>query len=128
MGPWVCNAQCGVDQGLGNAHSGANNGWVRNTSGWNDIHQIVSVAANTNYTLTGWIRTSPNNNAGYFGVRTTNGTVIGEQEYNALGGYTQLTVHLNTGGNTSVQVYGGLWPPNNQDTWAQLDDVSLTAG
>lgn len=128
MGPWVCTGQCGVDQGLGNAHAGANNAWVRNTSGWNDIHQTVSVTANTNYTLTGWLRTSGNNNAGYFGVRTTSGAVIGEQEYNALGGYTQLTVHLNTGNNTSVQVYGGLWPPNNQDTWAQLDDVSLAAG
>lgn len=128
LGPWVCNGQCGADLGLGNAHSGANNGWVRNTSGWNDIHQTVSVAANTNYTLTGWVRTSANNNAGYFGVRTTSGAVIGEQEYNALGGYTQLTVHLNTGSNTSVQVYGGLWPPSNQDTWAQFDDFSLTAG
>jgi S-formylglutathione hydrolase FrmB len=128
MGPWVCSAQCGVDQGLGNAHSGANNGWVRNTSGWNDIHQTVSVSANTNYTLTGWIRTSGNNNAGYFGVRTTGGAVIGEHEYNVLGGYTQLTVHVNTGSNASVQVFGGLWPPNNQDTWAQFDDFSLTAG
>ena len=126
MGPWGCAGQCGVDQALGNAHSGANNGWVRNTSGWNDIEQTVSVAANTNYTLTGWLRTSANNNAGYFGVRTTGGTVIGEDEYNSLPGYTQLTVHLNTGGNTTVQVYGGLWP--NGDTWAQLDDVSLTAG
>jgi S-formylglutathione hydrolase FrmB len=128
MGPWVCNGQCGVDQGLGNAHSGANNGWVRNTSGWSDVHQTVSVAANTNYTLTGWVRTSANNNAGYFGVRTTSGAVLGEQEYNALSGYTLLTVHLNTGSNTSVQVYGGLWPPNNQDTWAQFDDISLAAG
>ena len=128
MGPWVCTSQCGVDAGLGNAHSGANNGWVRNTTGWNDIHQTVSVAANTNYTLTGWVRTSANNNAGYFGVRDTAGNVIGETEYNALGSYTQLTVHLNTGGNTSVVVYGGLWPPNNQDTWAQFDDFSLTAG
>jgi S-formylglutathione hydrolase FrmB len=128
MGPWVCTGQCGVDQNLGNAHSGVNNGWVRNTSGWNDIHQTVPVAANTNYTLTGWIRTSANNNAGYFGVRTTGGTVISEQEYNALAGYTQLTVHLNSGNNTSVQVYGGLWPPNNQDTWAQFDDFSLSSG
>ena len=126
LGPWACAGQCGVDQGLGNAHSGANNGWVRNTSGWNDIEQTVTVAANTNYTLTGWLRTSSNNNAGYFGLRTTGGTVIGEAEYNSLPGYTQLTVHVNTGGNTTVQVYGGLWP--NGDTWAQLDDVSLTAG
>jgi hypothetical protein len=56
------------------------------------------------------------------------GNVIGEDEYNSLPGYTQLTVHLNTGNNTVVSVYGGLWALNNQDTWAQLDDVSLTPG
>jgi hypothetical protein len=98
---------------------------VRNTNGWNDIHQTVSVLPNTNYTLTGWIRTSPNNNAGYFGVRDVNGNVIGEREFNNLAGYTQLTVNINTGSNTSVVVYGGLWPPNFQDTWMQIDDVSL---
>jgi hypothetical protein len=58
-------------------------------------------------------------------VRDTNGNVIGEDEYNSLQGYTQLTVNINTGNNASVVVYGGLWPPNFQDTWMQIDDVSL---
>jgi hypothetical protein len=58
-------------------------------------------------------------------VRDTNGNVIGQDEYNSLPGYTQLTVNLNTGNNTSVVVYAGLWPPNFQDTWMQIDDVSL---
>jgi hypothetical protein len=124
-GPWSCIGYCGVDQNLGNGYASPNNGWVRNTNGWNDIHQTVSVLPNTNYTLTGWIRTSPNNNAGYFGVRDVNGNVIGEREFNNLAGYTQLTVNINTGSNTSVVVYGGLWPPNFQDTWMQIDDVSL---
>lgn len=126
-GPWNCAGQCGVDQNLGNAHTGANNGWVRNTTGWNDIDQTVSVAPNTNYTLTGWVRTSGNDSAGYFGVRDLGGNVIGEDEYNSLPGYTQLTVHLNTGNNSYVEVYGGLWALN-QDTWAQVDDVSLIPG
>jgi S-formylglutathione hydrolase FrmB len=127
LGPWHCTGECGVDQGLGNSFSGANNGWVNNTTGWNDIDQTVPVAANTEYTLTGWLRTSGNNSAGYFGVRDTSGNVIGEDEYNSLGGYTQLTVSLNTGNNTSVVVYGGLWA-QNQGTWMQIDDVSLTPG
>jgi len=125
-GPWACTAQCGVDHAAGNAHSGADNGWVRNTSGWNDIEQTVTVAPNTNYTLTGWVRTSANNTDGYFGVRAVGGAVIGEEKFGALSGYTQLTVHLNTGNHTTLQVYGGLWAVNG-DTWAQLDDVSLTA-
>ncbi|MBN9621090.1 MAG: DUF4185 domain-containing protein, partial [Actinobacteria bacterium] len=90
--------------------------------------QTLWVAPNTNYTLTGWIRTSADNSAGYFGVRDLGGTVIGETEYNSLPGYTELTVHLNTGNNSDVEVYGGLWALNNQDTWAQFDDVSLIPG
>jgi S-formylglutathione hydrolase FrmB len=124
-GPWSCIGSCGVDQNQGNGYASPDNGWVRNVNGWQDIHQTVSVQPNTNYTLTGWLRTSPNNNAGYFGVRDTSGNVIGEDEYNSLPGYTQLTVHINTGNNSSVVVYGGLWPPNFQDTWMQIDDVSL---
>jgi hypothetical protein len=127
MGPWHCTGQCGVDQGLGNSFSGVNNGWVNNTTGWNDIDQTVPVAANTEYTLTGWLRTSANNSAGYFGVRDASGNVIGEDEYNSLNGYTQLTVSLNTGNNTTVVVYGGLWA-QNQGTWMQIDDVTLTPG
>jgi len=61
-------------------------------------------------------------------VRNLGGQILGEIEYNDLPGYTQRTVHLNTGNNTSVQVYGGLWALNDQDTWAQLDDFSLTPG
>jgi S-formylglutathione hydrolase FrmB len=124
-GPWNCIGYCGVDQNLGNGYASPNNGWVRNVNGWNDIDQTVSVRANTNYTLTGWLRTSSNNDAGYFGVRDTSGNVISEDEYNSLPGYTQLTVQFNSGSNTSVVVYGGLWPPNFQDTWMQIDDVSL---
>ena len=37
--------------------------------------------------------------AGYFGVHDTSSNVIGEDEYNSLPGYTQLTVTLNTGSN-----------------------------
>lgn len=124
-GPWSCIGSCGVDQNIGNGYASPNNGWVRNINGWNDIDQTVSVLPNTNYTLTGWLRTSANNNAGYFGVRDTSGNVIGQDEYNNLPGYTQLTVNLNTGNNTSVVVFAGLWPPNFQDTWMQVDDVSL---
>jgi S-formylglutathione hydrolase FrmB len=124
-GPWSCSGSCGVDHNVGNGYASPNNGWVRNVNGWNDIDQTVSVRPNTNYTLTGWLRTSPNNNAGYFGVRDTSGNVIGEDEYNSLPGYTQLTVNFNSGSRTSVVVYGGLWPPDLQDTWMQIDDVSL---
>jgi hypothetical protein len=82
----TCIGSCGVDQNQGNGYASPNNGWVRQISGWNDIAQTVSVQPNTNYTLTGWLRTSSNNDAGYFGVRDTSGNVIGEDEYNSLPG------------------------------------------
>jgi S-formylglutathione hydrolase FrmB len=126
-GPWVCSASCGVDHGLGNARTGSANGWARGWTGWTDINQTLQVAANTNYRLTGWVRTSANSNNGYFGVRTTGGTVIGERNFARLNGYTQITVNLNTGNNTQVVVYGGVWT-NWGDTWMQIDDVALTPG
>ncbi len=58
-------------------------------------------------------------------MRDTNGDVIGQDEHNSLPGYTQLTVSFNTGNNTSVVVFASLWPPNFEDTWMQIDDVSL---
>lgn len=126
LGPWACAGTCGVDQGLGNARTGANNGWVRKTSGWNDLHQTVALKKNTDYTLTGWIRTSANNANGYFGVRRPGGgAVVAEKKYGKLTGYTQVTVNFNSGPNASLEVFGGLWASG--DTWAQLDDISLAA-
>ncbi|MBS1849106.1 MAG: carbohydrate binding domain-containing protein [Actinobacteria bacterium] len=124
MGPWVCMGNCGVDHGLGNAHSGTSNGWVRNNNNaWNDIDQTVAVQPNTNYTLTGWVRTSSNAANGYFGARTTGGTVIAESKFGSVPGYTQLSVTFNSGPNTAVTIYGGEWCFG--DTWIQIDDVAL---
>ncbi|MEY2477717.1 MAG: hypothetical protein QOG87_3032 [Actinomycetota bacterium] len=124
LAPWVCTGTCGADRGTGLARTGANNGWVRNTSGWNDAHQTISVAANRTYTVSAWIRTSANNADGYVGLRTTGGQVLGEQRFGRLDGYTNVTVSVNTGAQTSVVIYTGLWA--NGDTWLQVDDVSAT--
>ena len=114
------------DHGAGNGHGGTGNGWVRNNNNaWNDVHQTINVQANHTYTLTGWVRTSSNNTDGYFGLRTPSGQVLGEKKFAQLNGYTNLSVAVNTGANTSVVVYGGLWA--NGDTWLQIDDVTATA-
>ena len=126
MGPWACTAQCGVDHGAGNARTGTGNAWIRNTSGWNDIHQSFTVTPNTSYTVSAWIRTSANNNAGYFGLRTTGGQVVGEQQFASFGGYTKVTRTVNSGSNSSLVIYAGLWP-NGGDTWAQVDDVTVAS-
>jgi S-formylglutathione hydrolase FrmB len=125
LASWACTGTCGTDAGGGLAHSGTGNGWARNTSGWNDLHQTLAVGANRSYRVTAWIRTSANNTDGYVGLRTTSGQVVGEQKFTSLGGYTQLTVTVASGANTSLVVYAGLWA--NGDTWLQLDDVTVAA-
>jgi S-formylglutathione hydrolase FrmB len=124
LGPWVCQGQCGADHGAGLARTGSGNGWVRNSSGWNDLHQTISVAPNTTYTVSAWIRTSTNNTDGYVGLRTTGGQVVGETRYQRLDNYTNVTTTVNSGSNTSLVFFAGLWA--NGDKWAQIDDVSVT--
>src|SRR5205085_223073 len=66
LAPWSCSGTCGRDSG-GLARTGSGNGWARNTSGWNDLHQTIAVEANRTYRITGWLRTSANDADGYFG-------------------------------------------------------------
>jgi S-formylglutathione hydrolase FrmB len=121
LGSWSCIGPCGTDEGGAFSRTGQNNGWVRSSDGWNDLHQTVFVQPNRVYQVSGWIRTSPNNTDGYFGLRTTSGQVLGEQRFGNLGGYTRLSVTVSSGANTSLDVYAGMWP--NGDTWLQVDDV-----
>lgn len=123
----------GIDRGLGFAHSGANNAWIRTTSGWNAVKQVVSVMPNTNYRLTGWVRNSNNficcqpQTGGYFGVRAGSDVTtspLAETSFGGLPSYTQLTVDFNPGSNGSVTVFAGYWAPG-ADSWVQIDDVSL---
>jgi S-formylglutathione hydrolase FrmB len=124
LGPWACQGTCGADHGAGLAHGGTGNAWVRNTSGFNDVHQTIGVTANHTYTVSAWIRTSSNNADGYLGLRTAAGAVVGETRFTRLDNYTQVTATVNSGANTSLVIYAGLWA--NGDTWAQVDDVTLT--
>jgi S-formylglutathione hydrolase FrmB len=124
LAPWACTGSCGADHGAGTAHAGTGNGWVRNTSGWNDLHQTITVTANHTYTVSAWLRTSTNNADGYFGLRTQGGQVVGEQRFGRLDNYTKVTATVNSGSNTTLVVYAGLWA--NGDTWAQVDDVAVT--
>jgi hypothetical protein len=124
LAPWACAGTCGADHGAGLARTGTGNGWVRNNANWNDVHQTISVTANRTYTITAWVRTSTNNTDGYFGLRTAGGQVLGEQRFGRMDAYNKLTVTVNTGSQTSVVLYSGLWA--NGDTWFQIDDVTAS--
>ncbi len=124
LSPWVSTGNCGRDGG-GFARTGVGNGWVRNNTGWNDLHQTIAVAPNRTYTITAWVRTSANNTAGFFGLRTPGGQVLGERSFGRLDGYTQLSVTVSSGNNTSLVAFAGLWA--NGDTWLQIDDISASS-
>ena len=128
LAPWYLVGQGGIDRNLGTARTGQDAGYVRASSGWNALKQSVAVQPFTDYTFRGWVRTAPNTMTGYLGVRGPgNGPVLGEQPFGALTAYTQLTVSFNSGANSVVEVYGGMWA-NDGDTWVQLDDLSVTRG
>lgn len=124
--PWYGDGNTGVDRNLGFAHTGANNAWARNTTGWNAIKQEVPVEPNTNYTLTAWLKTSSNQNNGYFGARVlNNGPILNEIHLNApMANYTQRTVTFNSGNNHSIEIFAGT--SADGDTWIQADNFSMT--
>ncbi|MEW2384019.1 DUF4185 domain-containing protein [Micromonospora sp. NPDC047707] len=123
--PWRLGGTGGVDRGLGLAHSGGNNAWLRAAGGWHHVFQDVSVQPGRRYRLTGWLRTSGNATAGYFGVRTTTGRIVAERRYGPLPSYQRLTVDADVGTLTTLQVFAGLWA-TGVGTWVQIDDVTLT--
>lgn len=121
--PWACYGNCGIDNGTW-SFSGDRNAFVRYNAGWHDVHQVVSVSPNTDYTMTGWIRTSSNNDAGYFGVRDPGGPPFAEIDFQAVGSWTRYSVSFNSGSRTAVELFTGIWTDNG-DMWVQLDDYAL---
>ncbi|ASW53786.1 DUF4185 domain-containing protein [Plantactinospora sp. KBS50] len=124
-GGWACNGHCGIDNAYW-GYSGDRNAFARYNQGWQDVHRTVSVSADTNYRLTGFLRTSANSDNGFFGVRTTGGAVIGEAHFTAVGPWTRFVVDFNSGARTALVVYGGVWTDHG-DIWIQLDDIAIVA-
>lgn len=117
----------GVDRGLGFAHSGANNGWIRtNQTGWSASTQQVPVQPGKTYTFAAWARSNETLPAdkGAFGVRQGS-TVLAEKRFGPSAAYVehQVTVTVPAGVNT-VTVYAGFEAPG-VDTWIQLDDFTI---
>jgi hypothetical protein len=123
-GTWGCTPNCGVDLAPASAFTGDHNAFVRNNQGWRNIWQDVAVEQGVDYRLTGFVRTSINSDAGFFGARTLDGTVIGEAHFISVGPWTRFVVDFNSGDNAAVQVFAGVWT-NSGDIWMQLDDVAL---
>lgn len=121
-------ANHGVDSGLGFAHSGSNNGWIRTSgTGWSAYTQQVPVTPGRTYTFGAWIRSSPSLTDGRFGVRVAalGSQVLAQSQFGATADYThrQVTVTVPAGVH-SVTVYSGFVAAGT-DTYIQLDDVTV---
>ncbi len=122
--PWSLeNGEGGVDVDSNHSRSGSNNAYLRNDTGWNGLTQKITVKPNTKYRLHGFIRTSQNNNAGYFGIRDVNGEILKEQKFDRHDNYKKLIVEFDSGNNDFVTVFTGMHA--NGDTWVQMDDYLL---
>jgi hypothetical protein len=123
------NAGHGVDRGLGFAHSGQNNGWIRTSAtGWSALSQQVPVTPGNTYTFSVWERSSSALTDGRFGVRlgADGSTILGQTTFGATDAYEQRQVTVTIPANVNtVTVYAGFVAPGT-DTWIQLDDFTIS--
>lgn len=86
--------------------------------------QTVAVKPNTNYVIKAWAKSSlPNVTGAYFGVRKPNGGIADTNPTITNTGWTQLVYFFNSGNNTKLDVFYGVWGYSGLDVY--LDDVTL---
>lgn len=117
----------GVDRGLGFAHSGKNNAWIRTSgTGFSAIHQDVPVTGGKTYTVSTWARTSPGTQGGKLSV-SAGSTVLGSTAIPVSNEYTKYTVKVQAPADaTTLRVSIG-FDGNGTDQWLQIDDVGFEA-
>lgn len=100
---------------------------MNNPGGWNSAFQNITVAANTTYTLSVRARLSGslsgNNYALYYSL---NGGTTKTYAYITSTNWTQLTLTINTGASTTVQI--GSICTTGTNIAAYFDDFSLSTG
>jgi hypothetical protein len=122
-----CNGSSGIDYFKGFAHSGFNNGWVFNSSGWNDLHTHVSTGPaypGGTCSLSAYIRHSPAASYATIHVRDSNDFhILAETQFTSTNGYQQFDLTFQPTSAT-VYVYVGQWGAG-QDAWIQFDDFNM---
>jgi hypothetical protein len=127
LSPWTAEGPDShtVEIGGGTAHTGQDDALIQSSSGaWNAITQTITVAANTDYVLTGWVQNTFGKNTGTFGVRGASGAVIKQTSFGTASTYTPLTVKFNSGNNTSITIFAG-FTGQRKTMDLRLDDVYL---
>jgi hypothetical protein len=118
----------GIDINYGQARSGRNNGWLRNsTRNWNSLYQFLSIQPGHPYALHVFLRATPNVHDGYFTVRAgrdVNGRIITEQRIAGDGTYREYILRFDSGDLKDITIYAGFWGVG-ADAWMQMDDFYL---
>jgi hypothetical protein len=126
----------GVDRGVGYAYSNANDAYIeaRSTSQWNALRQNIVVPTCHTIELSGYVWTSSNVTAGYFGVRDYPAeSVHTEVKFGPLsGGYQRLAVRFTSRctptdlfqpGPVNYSAFVGFWSPGGF-SWLMVDDFA----
>ena len=132
---WFTTGRAGFDFDRGFAHSGRGNAWVRNTIGWNAINRWFDVDPYSDCDVSAWIRMSLGLRDGYMSVRNSQedggGPILNEVRllgFNTPNSdnseYGRVSFSFNSGDNSRILFYVGLWG-NNTDEWIQIDDFVL---
>lgn len=133
---WFTTGGAGFDVGKGLAHKGANNAWVRASSGWNAVNKFHDVFPNAHYTVAAWLRFSGSLTDGYFSVREarqlngdgrilTERRLVGPSPANpANGNYNKYGLEFDTHDLQRILIYVGLWG-KGVDAWIQIDGVEI---
>jgi hypothetical protein len=127
---WFFAGNANFDNGKGLAYQGQGNGWVRNTTGWNAINHWIPTTPNSECSARALIRVSQTLTDGYMSIRgddrINNFGVINERKIvYANPNYNVYQFNFNSGNNTRVLFYTGLWG-NGRDSWMQIDNVSVS--
>jgi hypothetical protein len=130
---WWVAGNAGIDRGIGLAHSGANNGWVRNWTGWNAVNTSVSTYPGAVCTVGAWLRSSESMTGGYMTIRSwsSGNPILHEIPLAGPGPANPPNANYNfytfsfVADAYSAMFYVGLWG-NGQDAWIQVDDVVVS--
>jgi len=131
VAPWFVTNLSGAKVGIElseDAHGGRKVAFIYQpgtNNSFTDVHQTVTVAANTHYTLRGWFA-NEHFADGEFGVRTSGGTVVTRMAIPKIGparAYQQLILTFNSGSNASLVIFAGYRPVKG--SWIHMDDISL---
>ncbi len=117
----------GADRGLGNAHSGTNNAWIRTArTDWNAYTQRIPVRPGETYTLSGWFRTSSNFPAGQGRFQARAGsTVLGELPFGPTTAYRRYEFRVTVPGDTTELTIAAGLTGIGSEVWLQLDDIEV---